>query len=86
LLTCKKFYEELNLLLDDDSACELKRELERHMRECPNCYVVFDTCRKSVSIVKSVCGSSEPEALPAGLKGKLMAALKSKIGDCSKGN
>jgi mycothiol system anti-sigma-R factor len=81
LLTCKKFYEELNLLLDDEAACELKAALTVHMEECPHCYVVFDTTRQTISIVKNVCGGPEPKALPEELKNRLMSVLSKKMAE-----
>lgn len=78
MVTCKDFYEELNTLLDEGAACELKQQLEAHMRDCPNCYVVFDTARQTVSIVRKVCCGNEA-AVPLPVKDRLMSRLKEKM-------
>jgi hypothetical protein len=77
LLTCKDFYAELNNLLDDSCCEDLKPMLEQHMRDCPNCYVVFDTTRKTISVYKSRCG--EPQPVPEAIEGRLFEALAKKM-------
>lgn len=79
MLTCKNFYEELNSLLDEACAAELRTELEAHMKACPSCYVVFDTTRKTISIFKNQC--TEPKQLPTVLKTRLMEALEKKMAE-----
>jgi len=76
LLTCKQFLEELNDYLDDTAAAELRQELEAHLRECPNCWVICDTTRKTIQIYKG----TEPYPMPEGVSARLHAALKAKMG------
>ncbi|MCS7026239.1 MAG: zf-HC2 domain-containing protein [Bryobacteraceae bacterium] len=75
LLTCKEFLKELNDYLDDTLDPELRRELEGHAAECPNCWVIFDTSKKTIQIFKGL----EPQPLPARVRDRLMAALERKM-------
>jgi len=76
LLTCDRFLQELSDYLDEDVREDLRRELEKHIAECPNCWVMVDTTKKTLKIYKEL----EPEPLPEDLKQRLMTALQSKMG------
>ena len=52
LVTCKDFLNELNDYLDDTVQGEVRQELEHHLSECPNCYVVCDTTKKTIQIYR----------------------------------
>jgi anti-sigma factor RsiW len=75
LLTCKQFLEELNEYLDESAEAELRQELEAHLAECPNCWVVCDTTKKTIQIYKGI----DPYPLPEGVHSRLMAALEKKM-------
>jgi len=75
LLTCKDFLSELSDYLDETIDAELRSKLERHITECPNCWVVADTTRKTIQIYKGM----EPCSIPADVEGRLMKALEAKI-------
>ena len=75
MLTCKQFLDELSDYLDEPVAGEARRELEAHINECPNCWVIADTTRKTVQIYKGV----EPQPISEELHSRLMKALESKI-------
>jgi len=75
LLTCKDFLNELNEYLDETADPGLRQELEQHVNECPNCWVVVDTTRKTLQIFKS----TEPEDLPPDVERRLMEALQRKM-------
>jgi hypothetical protein len=49
--------------------------LERHITECPNCWVIADTTRKTIQIYKGM----EPYPIPADVEGRLMQALEKKM-------
>lgn len=74
LLTCNQFLDELSDYLDDSVEGELRQELERHVAECPNCWVMVDTTKKTLEIYKGL----EPEPIPGDLHTRLMAALEKK--------
>ena len=75
MLTCKDFLRELSEFLDDATDSATKKELERHMSECPNCWVVFDTCKKTVQIYKG----QVPKEIPPSIHVRLMAAIQKKM-------
>ena len=50
MLTCKDLLAELNTYLDDTADPNLRQELQRHVNECPNCWVVVDTTQKTLKV------------------------------------
>ena len=75
MLTCKDFLSELSDYLDQTIDAELRSKLEKHITECPNCWVIADTTRKTIQIYKGM----EPYAIPAEVESRLMKALVAKI-------
>ncbi len=75
MLTCKDFLGELSDYLDETIDAELKSKLERHITECPNCWVIADTTRKTIKIYKGM----EPYPIPADVESRLMKALEKKM-------
>ena len=66
MLTCKEFLAELTDYLDEKTELEIRAKLERHLAECPNCWVVCDTTRKTIQVYKGMSGvhHSRRRALP----------------------
>lgn len=75
LPTCKDFLRELTDYLDSCLDAATKTELDKHVEECPNCWVVLDTTKKTLQIYKGC----EPKAVPQALEDKLMAAVTAKM-------
>lgn len=75
MLTCKDFLKELSDYLDESIDAELRAKLEKHITECPNCWVIADTTRKTVRIYKGM----EPYPIPADVENRLMKALEKKM-------
>jgi anti-sigma factor RsiW len=75
LLTCKDFLSELSEYLDETIDAELRSKLERHITECPNCWVIADTTRKTIQIYKGM----EPYPIPPDVERRLMKALEKKM-------
>ncbi len=75
MLTCKDFLNELSEFLDDTVDREIRAKLEKHVSECPNCWVVLDTTQKTIKVYKGM----EPQQLPADIHSRLMAALQKKL-------
>jgi hypothetical protein len=75
LLTCKQFLEELNDYLDPSVDAVMKVRLERHVTECPNCFVIVDTTLKTLQVYKGC----EPQSIPEDVKTRLLEALERKI-------
>ncbi len=72
---CKWFLEELNEYLDKSSDPELRKRVEEHINECPNCWVVFDTTKKTLEVYKGM----EAQHLPQDVHSRLMDALERKM-------
>ena len=82
MLTCKDFLRELNDYLDKCCDPSVRAEIEKHLNDCPNCFVVADTTKKTVDVYKGM----QAQALPDKLKSKLMGMIEAKIkakGGCS---
>lgn len=75
MLSCKDFLEELSDFLDESLAPEIRRELERHVAECPNCWVICDTTRKTIQVYRGM----EPVPIPVEIETRLMAAVVRKM-------
>jgi len=75
LLSCKQFLTELNAYLDEETSPDERMRLQNHINECPNCWVVVDTTKKTINVYKGV----EPQSVPNDVKERLMAALQRKM-------
>ena len=75
MLTCKDFLHELSDYLDENLDAEVRARLEKHITECPNCWVIADTTRKTIKIYKGM----EPYSIPADVESRLMKALEKKM-------
>lgn len=83
MLTCKDFLRELNDYLDKCCDPTVRAEIERHLNDCPNCFVVADTTKKTVDVYKGM----QAQPLPDKLKSKLMGMIEAKMrsgGGCKK--
>ena len=75
MLTCRDFLRELSEFLDENLDAEVRAKLERHMTECPNCWVIADTTRKTIRIYKGV----DPHPIPRDVEERLMQAIERKM-------
>jgi anti-sigma factor RsiW len=75
LLTCKDFLNELSDYLDECVDAEVRARLEQHITECPNCWVIADTTKKTIRIYKGM----EAHPIPVDVEKRLMKALEKKI-------
>ena len=75
MLTCKDFLGALNEYLDETEDAEIRREVEEHINECPNCWVVFNTTQKTLKVFKGV----EPQEIPNDVHARLMDRLQERI-------
>ena len=75
MLTCKEFLAELNDFLDETTKSEIRTKLERHLAECPNCWVVCDTTRKTIQVYKGMSACTIPEDVHT----RLMSAVERKM-------
>jgi len=75
LLTCKQFLEELSDYLDEKTDPQLRQQLEQHTSDCPNCWVICDTTKKTIQIYKGM----DPVPIAPEIHDRLMAALEQKM-------
>ena len=75
MLTCKQFLEELSDYLDEKTDPELRQKLEQHISDCPNCWVICDTTKKTIQIYKGM----DPVSIAPDIHDRLMAALEQKM-------
>jgi anti-sigma factor RsiW len=75
LLTCKDFLKELSDYLDECLDAATRARLEEHITECPNCWVIADTTRKTIQIYKGM----DPYPIPSDVEARLMAAFERKM-------
>lgn len=77
MLTCKDFLNELTDYLDETVGPEIKHKLEQHVNECPNCWVVLDTTKKTIQVFK---GHTEQE-IPTDIHDRLLIAVRKRMCD-----
>jgi anti-sigma factor RsiW len=77
LLTCKDFLNELTDYLDECLDAEVRAKLEKHIAECPNCWVIADTTRKTIQIYQGM----DPYPIPSDVEARLMTALEKKMAE-----
>lgn len=75
MLTCKEFLSELTDYLDEKTREDLRSKLESHLAQCPNCWVVCDTTRKTIQVFKGMKNCNIPEDIHS----RLMAAVEKKM-------
>ena len=75
MLTCRDFLNELSDYLEDSGDAETRAKLEQHITECPNCWVIADTTRRTIQIYKGM----DPYPMPADVEDRLMRALEKKM-------
>jgi anti-sigma factor RsiW len=66
---------ELSDYLDETIDADMRAKLERHITECPNCWVIADTTRRTIRIYRGM----EPHPVPADVESRLMQALEKKM-------
>jgi predicted anti-sigma-YlaC factor YlaD len=74
VLSCKEFVRWMNDCLDQTADAETRAEVEKHITNCPNCWVVYDTTKKTLDIYKGM----EAQPVPDQVKAKLLDVLQRK--------
>lgn len=75
MLSCSDFRTELSSLIDDEVAPEIRRELEHHLAECRTCQVLYDSTRKTLTLVTDAGSFELPQGLSERLVGRIMDAV-----------
>ena len=74
MLTCKEFLQEISDFLDENVDEDLRQKLEAHISQCPNCFVILDTTKKTIQVYKGV----DAQPIPAEVHNRLMRAVEKK--------
>ena len=69
---CLDFFNQLSEYIDGELAAPLCAELEQHLADCPDCQIVVDTTRKTVTLYRRF-GQAD---LPAGVSERLWQVLE----------
>ena len=81
MLTCKEFLQELNDYLDESVAdTQLRGRIEAHITQCPNCFVILDTTRKTIQVYKGM----QPQVIPEDVRSRLLKAVERKLASRSR--
>ena len=75
MLTCKEFLRELNEYLDESTTPEARAHWQSHIDECPNCFVIVDTTKRTLSVYKGV----QEQAVPDDVRSRVWSALDRKM-------
>ena len=74
MVTCKDFLKEISEFLDEATDPAMKADLEKHINECPNCWVILDTTKKTIQVYRGM----DAEPLPEPIHERIMRALSKK--------
>lgn len=72
MIKCRHFLQQLSEYLDGDAGAALRSEVERHICGCHDCWVVVDSCTKTIAFYQQ----QEVVELPSDLHDRLMRALQ----------
>jgi anti-sigma factor RsiW len=70
--TCRDLLGQLSDYIDGELETALCAELETHLADCPNCRVMVDTVRKTITLYQSQATAE----LPSGVQKRLYKVLE----------
>jgi hypothetical protein len=76
MISCQDFIIELGNLLDDETASEIREQLEVHLSHCNTCSVLYDSTRKTLRIVTESGSFEYPEPIAEPLVSKVMDRIR----------
>jgi len=76
VITCEEFLAELGDYLEDQTALEVRQELELHLAYCRICQVIYDSTCKTVKIVTETGSFDLPQDVSEAITAKIMAKLR----------
>lgn len=60
---CQEIIEQLNGYLDGDAAVITRLEIETHVRRCPGCWHLVETCKQTIRVYRLQPAAELPAAL-----------------------
>ena len=82
MVTCKQFLQELNAYLDPNVDTLTKLHLDAHVSECPNCFVIVDTTKRTLQVYKGM----EEQSIPQDVHSRLWLAIERRLEAKRSGN
>ena len=76
MYSCDQVMAELANFLDDQVAAEIRRELEIHLAHCRTCQALYDSARKTLTIVTESRSFELPEGVSARILEKIMTKVR----------
>ena len=76
MLSCDQILVELSRYLDDESAATLRRDIETHMAGCHTCRVLYDSTKKTLTILTDSRSFELPESLSERMVESVMKRLQ----------
>jgi anti-sigma factor RsiW len=74
ILTCKHFVAGLSDYLDGALDAAIRARFDSHVEECPQCWIVSQTTRKTIELYKTFL----PCEVPLALEERVMAAIRTR--------
>ena len=71
---CTEYIQNLCSYVDGEAGDFICREIEEHLKDCPECRVMVDTLKKTVVL----CKEGEKKQFPPELRAKLKSVLEKK--------
>ena len=71
MLDCAQVLSELSNYLDGDISADLKQALEKHLRKCHRCSLVYNTTRQSLKIITESGAIEIPISTDARLRARV---------------
>ena len=76
MISCQDFISELGNLLDEDVAGEIREQLQAHLAHCNTCQVLYDSSRKTLTIVTESGSFEYPGPIAESLVTKVMDRIR----------
>jgi anti-sigma factor RsiW len=76
---CLEVFAQLSEYLDLELPPEACREIERHIEDCEPCIRFLDSLRGSISLVRTLPASGQPEPIPERLEQALRTAWQAAL-------
>jgi anti-sigma factor RsiW len=74
--SCDQVLAELAEYMDDQVAAEIRRELEIHLAQCQTCRALYDSARKTLTLVTDSRSFELPEDISARILEKIMKKVR----------
>jgi anti-sigma factor RsiW len=76
MITCEEFFAEFADYLDNQVSPEVRQELELHLSHCRACHVLYDSSRKTVTILSESDSFELPQKVFDPIIDRVMAKLR----------